>query len=61
MVGCRSSCGHKQLVRSYREAREAQSAQAELEGAGYAAETASFFEENPQVTFRMWLVQNRRS
>jgi hypothetical protein len=61
MAGCLSTCGHKRLVQSYREARDAQEAQAELEGMGYATETASFHEEHPPVTFGWWLQQNRRS
>lgn len=60
MTGCRSSCGHKQLVKSYREARDAQEAQAEIEGVGYATETASFYEEKGQITFGWWLQQHRR-
>lgn len=47
----------REQIRAYCEAREARQAQAELEGLGYATETASFYEENERVTLRWWLQQ----
>lgn len=61
MQGCRRTCGHRQLVESYREARDAQAMKAENESLGYDTELASFYDENGKVTFRWWLSQNRAS
>lgn len=57
---CRRTCPHRQSVLAYREAREAQSARAEIEGVGYATETATFYQEHGRITFGWWLQQNKR-
>lgn len=60
---CPPKCGHcrrhREAVRAYHEAREAQLAQAEQVGVGYKTETASFYEEHTPITLRWWLRQTR--
>lgn len=44
----------------YYAAREVQERQAEEYSKGYATEEAEFYRLNPRLTFRTWLIQNRR-
>ena len=52
---------HDDLMAGYYAAREAQEAEAEAYSGGYATELAEFYERNPRLTFRQWLIWNRRS
>lgn len=59
MRGCRALCLHRQLVESYREAREVWENEAEDYSIGYATERAIFALENPGPTFKEWLINSK--
>lgn len=48
---------HADLMESYYTAREVQEREAEAFSMNYDAELAEFYELNPRVTFRRWLVE----
>jgi hypothetical protein len=48
---------HADLMASYYAAREAQEQEAERVTLSYDTELAEFYEANPRVTFRTWLVE----
>ena len=52
MVGCKSTCGHKQMVMEYRLARLSAEQQREYETANYPAELAEY---KKLITFKEWL------
>lgn len=55
MAGCTVRCLHRQLVESYRDARDAWEQQAEAATYGYAAELRDYAAEQPGPTFKAWL------
>lgn len=55
MRGCAASCLHRQLVESYRDARDAWEARREAETHAYATEMAEWAQDHPGPTFKAWL------
>lgn len=60
MAGCSTTCLHRQLVESYRDARDAWAAELERTAMGYAAEEREFSAAHPGPTFKAWLVGSAR-
>lgn len=53
---------HAQMMDEYYAARAAQEARAEAWSLGYATELSEFYDTvEPRLTFKQWLVQNKRS
>ena len=61
MNGCRADCLHRQLVESYRQAREVWEQWKEDETIGYETEGKLFDVEHPGPTFREWLTNTKRT
>lgn len=45
----------------YYAAREAEEQEAEAASLGYATELAEWWAEHPRITFKQWLINQRRS
>lgn len=55
------SAHHFELVQGYREERQRQLAVAEEASLGYVAEGLAYTEKHPLITFRDWLIYQRRA
>lgn len=54
------SAWHRDLMDGYYCAREAQEREAEAVTLNYETELREFYENNPRITFKTWLVENRQ-
>ncbi len=52
------ACHHCNMMSEYYAIRENQEQRAEQYGAGYATETAEFYQQEPRVTFKDFLQAN---
>lgn len=60
MKGCKTMCGHRLIVDTYRQERERQESVAEEVTLGYAREYGEYVRDNPLLTFKNYLIGMRR-
>lgn len=60
MAGCKASCLHRALVQSYKDERIRQEDVAEQLSLGYQTEFREYIASHPLITFKEWLVGNRK-
>ena len=61
LVHINRSVHHFELFQRYREERQRQLAVAEEESLGYSTELQEYTEKHPLITFRDWLIYQRRA